>query len=147
MLTHRINFQAFQRVYELVMEFQHLRYKFELAVVGMKDGPAQYSTRGPLVRLQLLLSYKKDWPRLYWTDEQKIPVPAHATQVDVSGNFLYYVGDQSLNLIELPSCRTGLPPSQTQYLQFNTTPQADCVAVDSLQSLVVTSQTYASVHY
>ncbi|KAF8906253.1 hypothetical protein CPB84DRAFT_1675794 [Gymnopilus junonius] len=133
--------QAFQRVYELVIEFQHLRYKFELAVVGMKDGP--HSVRGPLFRLQLLLAYKKDWPRLHWTDEQKIPVPANATQVDVSGNFLYYVGNQSLNLIELPSCRTGLPPSQTQYLQFNTSPQADCVAIDSLQSLVVASQTYA----
>ena len=125
------------------MEFQHLRYKFELAVVGMKDGPAPYSARSPLVRLQLLLSYKNDWPRLNWSDEQKIPIPASSTQIDVSGNFLYYVGNQSLNLIELPSCRAGLPPSQMKYLQFNTTPQADCVAIDPLQSLIVASHTLA----
>ncbi len=54
--------QAFQRVWMLVMEFQHLRYKFELAVVGMKDGPASYMGRSALLRLQLLTAYKKDWP-------------------------------------------------------------------------------------
>ncbi|KDR80694.1 hypothetical protein GALMADRAFT_60553 [Galerina marginata CBS 339.88] len=136
--------QAFRRVYQLVMEFQHLRYRFELAVVGMRDGPVSNSTRSsPLIRLQLLMAYKKDWPSLNWTDEQKVRVPDTATQVDVSGNFLYYVGTQSLDLIELPSCRTGCPPSQTRHLKYNTTPQADCVAIDPLQSLIVTSQTYA----
>jgi len=124
------------------MDFQHLRYKFELAVVGMKDGPAAYSTRSPMIRLQLLLAYKKDWPRLKWADEQKVRVPAFATQVNVSGSFLYYVANQTLDLIELPSCRTGRPPSQTRHIKYNTTPDADCVAIDPLQSLIVTSHTY-----
>ncbi|PPQ67850.1 hypothetical protein CVT25_010289 [Psilocybe cyanescens] len=134
--------QAFQRVYALVMEYQHLRYKFELAVVGMRDGPASSSTRSPLIRLQVLLSYKKDWPRLDWTDEQKIRIPVTATQVSVSGDFLYYVGGQSLDLVELPSCRTNRPPSQTRHLRYNTS-QSDGVAIDTLQSLIVASQTYS----
>ncbi|KAF8159486.1 hypothetical protein B0H34DRAFT_796728 [Crassisporium funariophilum] len=134
--------QAFSRVFALVMEFQHLRYKFELAVTGMKDGPASYSTRSPFIRLQLLMAYKKDWPKILWTDEQKVKIPAASTLVGVSGNFLYSVGNQSLDLVELPSCRTGRPPSQTRHMKYNTTPQADCVAVDSLQSLIIASHTY-----
>lgn len=127
------------------MEYQHLRYKFELAVVGMRDGPASSSTRSPLIRLQVLLSYKKDWPRLDWTDEQKIRIPVTATQVSVSGDFLYYVGGQSLDLVELPSCRTNRPPSQTRHLRYNTS-QSDGVAIDTLQSLIVASQTYRCIY-
>jgi len=131
--------QAFQRVWMLVMEIQSLRYIFELAVVGMKDGAAPYSGRSHLIRLQLLMTYKKDWPRLYWTDEKKVSVPATATKVDVSGNFLYYAGHQSLDLLELPSCRTSRPPAQTRHLKYITS-AADHVAIDPTQSLIVASQ-------
>ncbi|KAF9477602.1 hypothetical protein BDN70DRAFT_946594 [Pholiota conissans] len=130
--------QAFQRVWMLVMEFQHLRYKFELAVVGMKDGPASYSMRSPLLRLQLLTAYKKDWPRLMWNDELKVRVPPDSTQLNLASHFLYYTGNQSLDLVELPSCRTSRPPSQTHHLKYITS-HVDCVAVDPLQSLIVTS--------
>jgi hypothetical protein len=130
----------------LVMEFQHLRYKFELAVVGMKDGPASYSIRSPLLRLQLLTAYKKDWPRLMWNDELKVRVPSDATQLNLASHFLYYTGNQSLDLVELPSCRTGRPPSQTHHLKYITS-HADCVAVDPFQSLIVASSLIGYVRY
>jgi len=69
------------------MDIKPLRYIFELAVVGMKDGAAPYSARPPLIRLQLLMTYKRDWPRLHWTHEQQVRVPATATKIDVSGIF------------------------------------------------------------
>jgi len=121
------------------MDIPSLRYIFELAVVGMKDGAAPYSGRSHLIRLQLLTTYKKDWPRLYWTDETKVSIPATATKVDVSGNFLYHVGRQSLDMLELPSCRTSRPPSQTRHLKYVTS-AADHVAIDPIQSLIVASQ-------
>src|SRR5258705_443847 len=46
--------QAFERIYVLVMRFQPLRYKFELAAIGMKDGPASYAACPPMNRLQLV---------------------------------------------------------------------------------------------
>ncbi|KAH9479404.1 hypothetical protein JR316_0007994 [Psilocybe cubensis] len=134
--------QAFDRVYALVKEYKHLYYKFLLATVGMKDGAASYIGRSPVIRLQVLQSYQSDWPRLIWTDEQKLRVPITATQVDVSDGFLYYIGIQSLDLVELPSCRTNRPPSQTRHLRYNTN-QSDSVAIDTLQSLIVTGQAYS----
>jgi len=124
----------------LVMDFKPLRYIFELAVVGMKDGAAPYSARPPVTRLPLLMAYKRDWPRLHWTHEQQVRVPATATKIDVSGNFLFHVGHQSLDLLELPSCRTLRPPSQTRHMNYLTS-AADNVAIDSIQSLIVASQT------
>lgn len=140
----RFSFQAFRRVRSLVMEFQHLRYKLELAMAGMQDGPALYSSRSSvLMRLQLLMAYKRDWPKLFWTDEKKIKLPATAIKVGVSGNFLYTIGNQTLDLSEFPSCRTGRIPSQTRHMKYNTAPQSDCVAIDLLQSLIVAAHTYA----
>lgn len=142
--TYLFSSQAFHRVHNLVMEFQHLRYKLELATAGMQDGPALYSSRSSvLMRLQLLMAYKRDWPKLLWTDEKKIKLPATAIQVGVSGNFLYTIGNQTLDLSEFPSCRTGRIPSQTRHMKYNTTPRSDCVAVDLLQSLIVVAHTYA----
>jgi hypothetical protein len=124
-------------VWRLVEEFQNLRYIFELAVAGMQDGPAPHSMRSPLIRLNLLTAYKKDWPRLAWTDELKVAgIPSTATKVDVSGNFLYYTGLDTLELSELPSCRTGRTPSQTRHIKYKTS-QADAVAIDPLQSLII----------
>lgn len=120
------------------MDHQPLRYKFELAVAGMKDG---FASRSFVHKLQLLMAYKKDWPRLHWTDEQKVRVPITATQVDVSGSFMYYVDGQTLDLVELPSCRNNRPPSQTRHLRYNTS-QSDSVVIDVVQSLIIAAQTY-----
>ena len=134
--------QVFPRVHNLVREFQHLRYKFELAMTGMQDGPALYSSRSSvMMRLKLLTAYKRDWPKLLWTDEKKIRLPPAAIKVGVSGNFLYSIGNQTLDLSEFPSCRTGRIPSQTRHIKYNTA-QSDCVAVDLLQSLLVAAHTY-----
>jgi len=130
--------QAFERIYVLVMRFQPLRYKFELAAIGMKDGPASYAACSPMNRLQLVMAYKTDWPRLKWIDEQKVRAPAVATQISVSGSFLYYVANQALCLLELPSFRIGKPTTQTRHITYNTTPNADCVVIEPNLRLIVT---------
>jgi hypothetical protein len=130
--------QAFERIYMLVKRFQPLRYIFELAAIGMRDGPATYVACPPMIRLQLVMAYKTDWPRLNWMDEQKVRAPAVATSISVSGSFLYYVANQALCLLELPSFRIGKPISQTRHITYNTTPNADCVAIDPNLRLIVT---------
>jgi hypothetical protein len=127
------------------MEYQSLRYIFELAVSGMKDGPAAQSPGPPLARLQLLLTYKKDWPRLYWTHEYKMQIatPAH---VGASGGFIHRIRTHGfqhiLELTELPSCRTGRPPALTRHLRYTTTLPIESVAVDPSQALIVTSHIF-----
>jgi hypothetical protein len=128
------------------MGLKPLRYIFELAAAGMRDGAAPYSARPPLIRLQLLMAYKRDWPRLHWTHEQQVRIPATATKIDVSGNFLFHVGHQSLDLQELPSCRTLRPPSQTRHMRYMTSP-ANHVAIDPVQSLIVASQISGCVQF
>ena len=91
-----------------------------------------------MIRLQLVMAYKMDWPRLKWLDEHKGRAPAVATQISVSGSFLYYVANQTLCLIELPSFRIGKPMVQTRHITYNTTPNADCVAIDPNLCLVDT---------
>ncbi|EDR13998.1 uncharacterized protein LACBIDRAFT_305329 [Laccaria bicolor S238N-H82] len=135
--------KVFRRVYELVMGFQHLRYKFELAMAGMQDGTPSYYSKPPSLRLQLLLAYRENWPKLRWTCEQKIFISAAATVVNVCGGFLYHVEGQTLDLKELPSYRTGRLPAQTKHIRFGTAPRADCVAIDPMQSLIVTSHTFS----
>lgn len=125
------------------MQFQHLRYRFELAVVGMRDGPASHSAVPFIMRLQLLSAYKTDWPRLKWIDENKIKVPTIASKIGVSGSFLYYVGNQALDILELPSYRIRKPLSQPLQNHYNTTPAANCVAIDPIQALIITSHTQA----
>jgi len=125
----------------MVMKFQPLRYIFELSSFAMKDGPVPHSLRPSFVRLQLLMAYETEWPRLNWTNEQKVKVPVTSAHIDISGGFLYYTGEQSLNLLELPSCRTGRPPAHTRHLKYTTGPQADCIAIDASQSLIIAGQT------
>ena len=121
------------------MEFQPLRYRFELALAGMKDGPVSYREISPLHRLQLLMAYQKDWPKLYWTHELPGPV---AMSVGVSGGFLYNIrsdGNHSeLRIAELPSCRTGRTPESTRHLKFITT-RIEGVVIDPSQAFIATS--------
>lgn len=119
------------------MQFHHLRYKFELALAGMADGTLMSSKRPPAIRLQVLLSFRKDWPRLHWTGEQQIKIPPASTLASVAGDFIYYVANQTLELLELPSTRLNRPPNNTHHLRFNTNPRPDSVAIDPIQSLIV----------
>ncbi|KAF5338370.1 hypothetical protein D9611_012487 [Ephemerocybe angulata] len=124
-------------------KFHHLRYKFELALGGMADGALLPSKRPPALRLQVLLTYRKDWPRLNWTGEQRLKLPAAATLCNVAGDFVFYVAGQTLELMELPSTRLNRPPSQTHHLRFNTNPKPECVAIDHAQSLIVVGHALA----
>ncbi|KAF6761681.1 hypothetical protein DFP72DRAFT_1151471 [Ephemerocybe angulata] len=135
--------KVFERIRFLVMQFHHLRYKFELALGGMADGALLPSKRPPALRLQVLLTYRKDWPRLNWTGEQRLKLPAAATLCNVAGDFVFYVAGQTLELMELPSTRLNRPPSQTHHLRFNTNPKPECVAIDHAQSLIVVGHALA----
>ena len=104
----------------------------------MKDGPAPYAACPPMIRLQLVMAYKADWPRLKWVDEQRVSAPALATRIGVSGGFLYYVANQALRLLELPSFRIGKPIAQTRHITYNTTPNADCVVIDPSLRIIIT---------
>ncbi|KAJ7504276.1 hypothetical protein B0H11DRAFT_509616 [Mycena galericulata] len=131
--------QAFKRIYAIVMEYHALRYKFELAVGGMKDGAAPRAAAPLLGRLHLLLSYRTDWPRLHWTHEYKMQVitPSH---VGTSGGFIHQIRPHgvydTLEITELPSCRTGRSPALTRRLRF-TSPPIEMICIDSAQALIV----------
>ncbi|EAU90486.1 hypothetical protein CC1G_00870 [Coprinopsis cinerea okayama7 len=129
--------KVFPRVYDVVIHFQHLRYKFELAVSGMADGVLSLVKRPPQLRLQLLGAYRRDWPVLNWTAEQKLQLPASANLFTVSAEFLIHGNAHALQLQELPSTRLHRPPSQTRHVQYGTAPQSDAVVVDPSQGLLI----------
>ncbi|KIK50595.1 hypothetical protein GYMLUDRAFT_182569 [Collybiopsis luxurians FD-317 M1] len=137
--------KAFPRVYSLAMEYQSLRYKYELAISGMKDGPVALSKVPPISRLQLLLTYRKDWLELAWTHEHRLQIPMPA-QVGGSGGFIHHIHKHgvysTLELSELPSSRKNRPPALTRHLKF-TTSAIDRVAVDLSQGLIVTGSIFS----
>jgi hypothetical protein len=123
----------------LVMEYHPLRYKFELAISGMKDGTVTRTHVPPYLRLELLMAYKTNWPRLQWTHENRIEVILPAV-VGCSGGFIHQIQPHTsygiLQLTELPSCRTNKPPSMTRHLR-HATPPMECAALDYSQALVI----------
>ncbi|KAF5362368.1 hypothetical protein D9756_002316 [Leucocoprinus leucothites] len=136
--------KVFRRVYVLAMEFFPLRYKYELALTGMKSG-AISSRHGPPfpARFNLLLSYRTDWPVIKWGHEQKAQLSLLGN-VDITDGFIHYVAAHGVELMELPSSRTGKPPSQTRHVRIPTAPRVECVALDSTQTLIVTGHVLAS---
>ncbi|KAJ6619880.1 hypothetical protein B0H10DRAFT_2163718 [Mycena sp. CBHHK59/15] len=126
------------------MEYQSLRYKFELAVSGMRDGAASRAVAPLVGRLHLLLSYRTDWPQLNWTHEYKMQVvlPSH---VGTSGGFIHQIRPHgvydTLEITELPSCRTGRSPALTRRLRF-TSPPVETIAIDSAQSLIIAAHVF-----
>ncbi|KAF5387316.1 hypothetical protein D9757_005712 [Collybiopsis confluens] len=134
--------KAFTRAYSLMMEYQSLRYKYELAISGMKDGPV--TKVPPISRLHLLLTYRKDWLQLGWTHEHRLQIPLPA-QVSASVGFIHHVQKHgaysTIELSELPSSRKNRPPTLTRHLKF-TTSIVDRVAVDLGQALIVTGSIF-----
>lgn len=149
MLNIRMNFglQAFKRIYGIVLEYHSLRYKFELAVAGMRDGAASRAVAPLLGRLHLLLSYRTDWPRLNWTHEFKMQViaPSH---IGTSGGFIHQIRPHgaydTLEITELPSCRTGRSPALTRRLRF-TSPPIETICIDSSQALIIAAHIFWQV--
>ncbi|KAJ6581627.1 hypothetical protein B0H19DRAFT_1018613 [Mycena capillaripes] len=136
--------KAFKRIYGIVMEYHSLRYKLELAVCGMRDGAAPRAVAPLLGRLHLLMSYRTDWPRLNWTHEYKMQVitPSH---IGTSGGFIHQIRPHgaydTLELTELPSCRTGRSPALTRRLRF-TSPPVETVCIDSSQALIIAAHIF-----
>lgn len=135
--------KVFRRVYLLTMEFLPLRYNYELALTGMKSGAT--SSRGlPFpARFNLLLSYRMDWPKITWGHEQKAQLPLLGN-FDISDGFIHFVAAHGVELMELPSCRTEKPPSQTRHVRIPTAPRVQCVTLDSAQTLIVTGHVLTS---
>lgn len=129
-----------------MFEFHHLRYKFELALAGMSDGVLSSVKRPPMFRLQILGAYRRDWPLLNWTAEQKLQFPANPGLHTVAADFMVYGTSHALQLQELPSTRLNRPPSLTRHIQFDTAPQADAVAIDLAQALIVTGHAISYVN-
>lgn len=123
------------------MEYSPLHYVFELAIAGMKDGSASHAYRPAVGRLQLLAKYRNDWPSLIWGHEHKMLL-APKSRFGVSAGFFHQIrvhgGQYSVDIAELPSCRTSRSPALTRHLKFRT-PEIENIAIDRSQSLIVTS--------
>ncbi|KAJ7334240.1 hypothetical protein DFH08DRAFT_880598 [Mycena albidolilacea] len=136
--------KAFKRIYGIVMEYHSLRYKLELAVSGMRDGIAPRAAAPLLGRLHLLLSYRTDWPRLSWTHEYKMQLitPSH---LGTSGGFIHQIRPHgaydTVEITELPSCRTGRSPTLTRRLRF-TSPPIETICIDASQALIVATHIF-----
>lgn len=124
------------------MDTQALRYKRELALSGMKDGPP--SCYSASIRLEQLLAYQKTWPLLSssHSDELKIPRP---TIIGISGGFLYHASENSRNhifqwsleLYELRSFRIGRTDPHLQFRRFHVPFEIETVIIDRSQGLLV----------
>lgn len=111
----------------------------------MNDGPVPHSRVPPYARLQLLAEYHRDWPSLRWSNERQL-ILQPPVLVGVTGGFLHQIrktlnGPSSLDLLELPSCRTNRPPANTRQLSFQLA-AIDSVAIDLPQNLLVTSHIF-----
>ncbi|KAF7308913.1 F-box domain-containing protein [Mycena kentingensis (nom. inval.)] len=131
--------KLFSRIYALAMFYHSLRYMFELALSSMRDGPTPISMAPILGRLHLLTSYRVDWPQLKWTHEFRFPAPMPA-HVGSSGGFIHQIrphgGYNTLEITELPSCRTGRTPALTRRQRF-TTPPFETICIDAAQGLII----------
>ncbi|KAJ7917506.1 hypothetical protein B0H13DRAFT_2441900 [Mycena leptocephala] len=130
--------KAFKRIYGIVLEYHSLR-----------DGAASRAVAPLLGRLHLLLSYRTDWPRLNWTHEFKMQVitPSH---IGTSGGFIHQIRPHgaydTLEITELPSCRTGRSPALTRRLRF-TSPPIETICIDSSQALIIAAHIFWQLHF
>ncbi|KAJ7066500.1 hypothetical protein C8F01DRAFT_1019849, partial [Mycena amicta] len=131
--------KAFKRVYSLTMTYHTLRYKIELAVAGMCDGSTPLRLAPVLGRLHLLSSYRADWPLLNWTHECKMQAPA-PSHVGASGGFIHQIRAHgvynTVEITELPSCRTGRSPALARRQRF-TSPPVETICIDPVQGLII----------
>ncbi|KAJ6518906.1 hypothetical protein C8R45DRAFT_9116 [Mycena sanguinolenta] len=136
--------KAFKRIYAIAMAYHSLRYTFELAVSGMRDGAAPRAVAPLIGRLHLLMSYRTDWPRLNWTHEYKMQLttPSH---IGTSGGFIHQIRPHgvydTVEISELPSPRTGRSPTLTRRLRF-TSPPIETICIDASQALVIAAHIF-----
>ncbi|KAF9240626.1 hypothetical protein BU15DRAFT_73857 [Melanogaster broomeanus] len=110
-------------IHSIVGHSTTLRYRYELALCGMRDGPP--GGYAPRDRLLSLLGHKRGWPTLSPSAEDKLRI-APPTIMGVSGSFLFHASQSPLNngfewilhVYELRSFRTA-PKSRLPYYQHN----------------------------
>lgn len=123
-----------------------LRYHYELALCGMRDGPpGAYS---PRTRLLSLLGHKRGWPTLSPSAEDKLCITP-PTIMGVSGNYLFHASQSPLNngfewilhVYQLRSFRMA-PKSRLPYYEHNVPFEIRKVAIDASQELMVLAQLF-----
>ncbi|KIK98236.1 hypothetical protein PAXRUDRAFT_824089 [Paxillus rubicundulus Ve08.2h10] len=138
-------------IHSIVGHSTALRYRYELSLCGMRDGPpgGGYAARD---RLLSLLGYKRGWPTLSQTAEDRLRI-APPTIMGVSGTFLFHASQSPFNngfewvlhVYELRSFRMA-PKPRLPYYQHNVPFDIRKVAIDASQGLMVLAQVYFPPH-
>lgn len=82
-----------------------LRYKIELALAGMEDGPSSHLT--PRERIEMLRARQKAWNTLSWTSEETIAIAGHSWEL-FGGILAQADSPSSIAFRQLPSKFRGL---------------------------------------
>ncbi|KAH7915280.1 hypothetical protein BJ138DRAFT_1098004 [Hygrophoropsis aurantiaca] len=134
--------QASHLIRSIASGYTALRYRYELALCTMKDGPP--SNELPRARLEQLLHYKRGWPTLSWSTEDRLRITP-PTIMGVAGRFLYHASENSLpqgifqwtlQIFELRSYRTALTNS-LRHRNFSIPFDIRQIAIDPSQDLLV----------
>ncbi|KAF8448926.1 hypothetical protein L210DRAFT_3640545 [Boletus edulis BED1] len=137
---------ASRAIHAIVTRSTTLRYHHELALCGMRDGPpGSYS---PRTRLLSLLGYKRGWPTLSPSAEDRLFITP-PTIMGVSGNYLFHASQSPLNngyewvlhVYQLRSFRMA-PQSRLPYYQHNVPFEIRKVAIDASQELMILAQLF-----
>ncbi|KAI6164576.1 hypothetical protein EDD17DRAFT_1804737 [Pisolithus thermaeus] len=139
--------RASQLIHSLVEGTTSLRYRYELALCGLREGPHnQYSSND---RLDTLLSYKRGWSTLTWSAEDRLTF-APPTIMGVSGNYLYQAAQVPLpneflwclRIYEL-RCLRRTPQRGLHFYQYFIAFEIRKVVIDASQNLIV----WAQIHF
>ena len=138
--------QASKDIYDIVSHSTTLRYRYELALCGARDGPP--GPFSPRSRLLPLLGYKRGWPTLSPSAEDRLCITP-PTIFGVSGNYLFHASQSPLNngfewildVYQLRSFRMA-PKSRLPYYQHNVPFEIRKVAIDAPQELMVLAQLF-----
>ncbi|KAI9464751.1 hypothetical protein HD554DRAFT_2026315 [Boletus coccyginus] len=137
---------ASRTINDIVIQSTTLRYHYELALCGMRDGPP--GGDGPKTRLLSILGYKRGWPTLSPSAEDKLCITP-PTIMGVSGNYLFHASQSPLNngfewilhVYQLRSFRMA-PKSTLPYYQHNVAFEIRKIAIDASQELMVLAQLF-----
>ncbi|KAL4072789.1 hypothetical protein V8B97DRAFT_2006056 [Scleroderma yunnanense] len=138
--------RASRVIYTMAGHTSTLRYRYELAFCGVRDGPpSRYSSRN---RLAPLLAYKRGWSTLTWSAEDRLAFTP-PTIIAVTGNFLYQASQNpinngftwSLHIYALRSFRRILQ-GKLAYYHYNIPFEIRGVAIDLSQDLMILAQLY-----
>ncbi|KAI5999301.1 hypothetical protein F5J12DRAFT_895137 [Pisolithus orientalis] len=138
--------KASQTILTLVGGTTSLRYRYELALCGLREGLLNQCS--PKDQLATLLSYKRAWSTFTWSAEDRLTFPP-PTIMGVSGNYLYQAVQFSepngfvwaLRIYEL-RCFRRTPQRGLYFKQYLLTFDVRKVVIDPSQSLMIWAQIY-----